>query len=149
MSALITLLDASAKGRRSAVANVAQGFALLAREHVIPACLQVAMMRADDVDARSWLNRWKLQIERVERTGRGAHGHVGDVQIARRGFQIGMAEQIWIVRKLVPDSSRCVAKAWRSECGCTGFKMPARRAALRQARKITLGATGRALCSLP
>jgi len=49
MAAAITLLDASAQGRRSAVANVAQGFALLAREHVTPAGQQIAMMRADDV----------------------------------------------------------------------------------------------------
>ena len=49
MSAAIALLDAPAEGGRAAVANVAQSFALLAREHVIPACQQIAVMRADDV----------------------------------------------------------------------------------------------------
>ena len=49
MSAAIALLDAPAEGRRAAVANVAQGFALLAREHVTPARQQIAVMRADDV----------------------------------------------------------------------------------------------------
>ena len=49
MSAAIALLDAPAESRGSAVANVAQSFALLAREHVIPACQQIAAMRADDV----------------------------------------------------------------------------------------------------
>jgi len=49
MSAAIALLDAPAEGSRAAVANVAQGFALLARRYVIPACQQIAVMRADDV----------------------------------------------------------------------------------------------------
>ena len=49
MSAAITLLNAPAKGSRTAVAIVTQGFSLLAREHVIPARQQIAVMRADDV----------------------------------------------------------------------------------------------------
>ena len=49
MSAAIALLDAPTESSRTAVANVAQGFALLAREHVIPARQQMAVMRADDV----------------------------------------------------------------------------------------------------
>jgi hypothetical protein len=49
MSAAITLLDASAEGRRAAVTNVAQGFALLARKRAIPTCQQIAVMNADNV----------------------------------------------------------------------------------------------------
>jgi hypothetical protein len=41
----------------------------------------------------SWLDGREIDIERIERTRRGAHGHVGHLQIARRGFQLGVAEQ--------------------------------------------------------
>ena len=34
-----------------------------------------------------------MEIERIERTGRGAHGHIGDLQVARRGLQVGVTEQ--------------------------------------------------------
>ena len=30
----------------------------------------------------------------------------------------------WMVRRSVPASSRCTAKAWRRECGVTGLPMP-------------------------
>ena len=34
-----------------------------------------------------------MEIERIERTGRGTHGHIGDLQVARRGLQVGVTEQ--------------------------------------------------------
>ena len=49
MSAAVALLNAPAESSRAAVANVAQGFALFPREHMIPARQQIAVMRADDV----------------------------------------------------------------------------------------------------
>ena len=93
-------------------------------EHVIPACQQIAVMRADvSAISGSRLKRWRLEIERIEPTGCGAHGYIGDVEIARRSFQIAWPSRIWMVPRLVPDSSRCVAKASRSEWGCTGRSM--------------------------
>ena len=63
-------------------------------EHVIPACQQIAVMRADvSAISGSRLKRWRLEIEHIEPTGCGAHGYIGDVEIARRSFQIGVAEQ--------------------------------------------------------
>ena len=41
----------------------------------------------------SSVGRNQVQIERVQGTGRGTNGHVGDVQIARGGFQVGVAQQ--------------------------------------------------------
>ena len=41
----------------------------------------------------SRLDRRKVKIQRIQWARRGANGHVGDVQIARRGFQVGVAEQ--------------------------------------------------------
>src|SRR5271168_4707605 len=38
-----------------------------------------------------------------------------------------------MVRTSVPDSSRCTAKAWRSECGVTGLDRPENRCAFWQA----------------
>jgi len=49
MSAPIALLNASAKGTRPAVANIAQGFALLARQRWIPTSQELAVMSADNV----------------------------------------------------------------------------------------------------
>ena len=49
MSTLIALLDASAEGGGAAVANVAQRFSLLAREHVSSSGPAIAVMSADDV----------------------------------------------------------------------------------------------------
>jgi hypothetical protein len=49
MSAPIALLNASAKGSRPAVANIAQGFALLARQHWIPTSQELVMVSADNV----------------------------------------------------------------------------------------------------
>ena len=39
----------------------------------------------------------------------------------------------WILRTSVPDSSKCVAKQWRSEWGVIGFLMPDTRWAFWQA----------------
>jgi len=36
----------------------------------------------------------------------------------------------WILRTLVPDSRRCVAKQYRRECGVIGFLMPDTRSLL-------------------
>src|ERR1700722_2486892 len=49
MSAPVALLNASAEGSRPAGANIAQGFALLARQHWIPASQELVMMSADNV----------------------------------------------------------------------------------------------------
>jgi hypothetical protein len=49
MSTPVTLLDAPAEGSRAAVANITQGFALFARQHVIPTRQQSAVMSADNV----------------------------------------------------------------------------------------------------
>lgn len=49
--------------------------------------------RPSRADVDSWLDGREIDIERIERTRRGAHGHVGHLQIARRGFQLGVAEQ--------------------------------------------------------
>jgi hypothetical protein len=44
--------------------------------------------------------------------------------------------------RLTPSSSRCVAKACRSECGCTGLAIPARLAAFLQVRKTVFVESG-------
>ena len=45
-------------------------------------------------------------------------------------FRLRCPIRIWMVRRSVPDSSRCVAKLWRNECGETFLVIPARRTAL-------------------
>ena len=35
----------------------------------------------------------KLEIQRIEWTGGGAHGYIGDLQVARGGLQVGVTEQ--------------------------------------------------------
>src|SRR6266446_5822872 len=52
---------------------------------------------------------------------------------------------IWMLRRSAPCSSRCVAKQCLSVWGCTGFLMPARLAAFRQACQTTFVEIGRSL----
>ena len=59
-------------------------------------CQELVVVSADDrpsrADAASSI--WnEIEIQRIERAGRGAHGYVGDLQVARRGFQVGVTEQ--------------------------------------------------------
>jgi hypothetical protein len=35
----------------------------------------------------------QIEIQRIQRTGRGTNGHAGDMQIACRGLQMGVAQQ--------------------------------------------------------
>ena len=35
----------------------------------------------------------QIEFERIQRTGCGANRHVGDLQLTRRGFQVGVTEQ--------------------------------------------------------
>ena len=55
-----------------------------------------------------------------------------------------------MVRRSAPFSSRWVAKQWRSVWGCSGFSIPARCAASRQAYQTTLVVMGEsAVCHRP
>src|SRR5207245_397317 len=48
----------------------------------------------------------------------------------------------WIVRRSVPASNKWVAQLWRSVCGVTRLRMPARRAALLHAIQTVLSEMG-------
>ena len=98
MSAPVALVEVTAQDRGPAVANVSQRFPLLARQHRVPASQEIVLMGAEDIGqfqpmSVSSVGRNQVEIERIQRTGRRAHGHVGDLQIARGGFQVGVAEQ--------------------------------------------------------
>ena len=54
---------------------------------------ECARHRPLPADSGSWLNRNQIQFQGIQWTGRGTDRHVGDLQIARGGFQVGMAEQ--------------------------------------------------------
>jgi hypothetical protein len=82
MSALIALLNAASKRGGAAIANVAQGFSLLARKYGVPACQELAVVSADDVGhlGPTWAHRSMGVKSRsressgldVERTARSA-----------------------------------------------------------------------------
>ena len=44
-------------------------------------------------DVLSSRGRDQVEIQRIQRAGRGANGHIGDMQIACGGLQVGMAQQ--------------------------------------------------------
>ena len=90
-------LKVAAQSRGPAVANVSQRLPLLAGQHRIPASQEIAFdecgrHRPVPADVLSSVAE-EVEIERIQRTGRGTDGHIGDVQIARGGFQVGVAEQ--------------------------------------------------------
>ncbi len=98
MSAPVALIEMTAQDRGPAVANVSQRFPLLARQHGVPASQEIVLMSAEDIGQFQPMRFHhfggrRRRIERFQRTGGPAHIHVGDLQIARGGFEVGMAEQ--------------------------------------------------------
>src|SRR6266404_4597411 len=98
MSAPIALLDAAAQGGGPAIANVFERFSAVGAtkpgssepENRFDGCGRHRPVRADAVSS---LDRKKVESrQRIQRADGRADGHVGDLQIASRGLQIGMAQ---------------------------------------------------------
>ena len=98
--ALLHILHMAAEGSRAAVANRFEGLSLMGAEYVPPLREELFFVSAEDIGHFGPMFvsslRWNVvrgpdQIERAQhfqRTFGGTYGAIGDVQIARRGFQV-------------------------------------------------------------
>jgi hypothetical protein len=96
MSALVTFVEVAAQDRGPAVANISQRPPLLAGQHRIPASQKILLMCAEDIgqfQPMVFHLADGIRSRSSESSGLAVARTAtsGDVQIARRGLQIGMA----------------------------------------------------------